>query len=329
MPQVIEWVQAGPDDIVFRYPVEEIQFGAQLAVHEFEAAVFLRDGKAYDVFPPGRHTLTTMNLALISRAFGLLYGKTPFKATVIFVATKQFAGKWGAKAQTTELAPLMVHGTFWFKITEPNLFVNEVVGGQGAYTTPQVDDFVRGFINERVIDQMSKYDLQTAFTRLDETSVTVKVNINDALRRLGSDLVDFKFEGIDTSDDFRDRLFWIKQRATPSDVLRMETAKDIGKSLGSSPGAGLGSGMVLIPQVMNAPMQSPMQSTMGSAQVAFVTCPKCQANVPQGSKFCPNCGTTIVLAPPSSASSSTSSCPNCGKPVAAGAKFCPECGQKL
>src|SRR6267143_1707617 len=87
-------------------------------------------------------------------------------------------------------------------------------------------------INEPVIDEMSKYDLQTAFTALDKASVTVKVNINDALKRIGTDLVDFKFEGIDTSDQFRDRLFWIKQKAATSDVLRMETAKDIGSSLG-------------------------------------------------------------------------------------------------
>ncbi len=330
MPQVIEWREAGPDDIVFRYPVEEIQWGAQLVVHEYEAAVFLRDGKAYDVFPPGRHALSTANLPLVSRAFGLLYGKTPFKSTVIFVATKQFEGKWGAKAQTTELAPLMVHGDFWFRIQDPNLFVNEVVGGQGAYTTPQVNDFVRGFINERVIDEMSKYDLQTAFTRLDETSVTVKVNINDALKRLGTDLVDFKFEGIDTSDEFRDRLFWIKQYARApgaGDVLRMKTAESIGKSLGSSSGAGLGAGMVLIPQVMNAPMQNPIQA-QAQPQVAFIACPKCQASVPQGSKFCPSCGAAIIIAPQQSPAQATS-CPNCGKPVSAGAKFCPECGQKI
>ena len=325
MPQVIEWPQSasGADAIVYRYPVEQITTGAQLIVHEFEAAVFLRDGKAYDVFGPGRHTLTTLNLPIIQKAYGLFFGgKDPFTAIVIYVSTKQFAGKWGAKAQTTELAPLMVHGTAWFRIKDPNLFVNEVVGGQGAYTTPQVDDFIRGFINERVIDVMSKYDLTTAFTQLDKASTDVKVNINDALSRLGTDLVDFKFEGIDTSDQFRDRLFWIKQHAATSDVLRMETAKDIGASLSTSGGAGLGSGMVLIPQVMNAQMQQPMmQQSMMQPQVAMVSCPKCGTQVQQGSKFCPNCGATMAPA--------TSPCPNCGKPVAAGAKFCPECGQKI
>ncbi|HZD12366.1 MAG TPA: SPFH domain-containing protein, partial [Candidatus Binatus sp.] len=146
MPQVIEWRGATENDIVFRYPVEAIQWGAQLVVHEYEVAAFLRDGKAYDVFPAGRHTLTTQNLPVLSKVFGLVFGKTPFTATVIYVATKQFDGKWGAKAQTTELAPLMVHGAFWFRIGDPNLFVNQVVGGQGAYTTAQVEEFLRGII---------------------------------------------------------------------------------------------------------------------------------------------------------------------------------------
>ena len=322
MPQVIEWRNAGPEDIVWRYPVEEIQTGAQLVVHEYEAAVFLRDGKAYDVFPPGRHTLTTLNLPLISRAYGIFFGgKNPFTAIVIYVSTKQFAGRWGAKGQTSELAPLMVHGTAWFRIKDPNLFVNEVVGGQGAYTTGQVDDYIRGFINERVIDEISKYDLQTAFTTLDKVSTTVKVNINDASQRLGIDLVDFKFEGIDTSDQFRDRLFWIKQKAATSDVLRMETAKDIGASLGASTGgAGFGSGMVLIPQVMNAQMQqAPMQQAQ--PQITMVACPKCGTSVQQGAKFCPNCGNNM--------SPAMIACSNCGAKVAAGTKFCPECGQKI
>jgi membrane protease subunit (stomatin/prohibitin family) len=65
MPQVIEWVGAKEGDVVWKYPVEDITFGAQLIVKEFEAAVFLRDGKAYDVFRAGRHTLTTQNLPLL------------------------------------------------------------------------------------------------------------------------------------------------------------------------------------------------------------------------------------------------------------------------
>ena len=93
MPQVIEWPSspANSEEIIYRYPNEDITWGAQLIVHEYENAVFFRDGKAYDVFGPGRHTLTTLNLPLLTSVLTHLAGfggEKPFKAMVIYIATK-------------------------------------------------------------------------------------------------------------------------------------------------------------------------------------------------------------------------------------------------
>jgi len=321
MAQVIEWKDPRPEDIVWKYPEEDITWGAQLIVHEYEAAVFFRDGKAYDVLGPGRHTLTTLNLPLLTKILSRIagYNETPFKASVIFISTRVFPGKYGTRAQTTELAPLQVYGAFWFKAENPQLFVMEVVGGQNAYTTSDVNDYLRGFLNEKVIDELSRYDLLTVFTKLDETSLTVKNAILDAFRRIGLDLVDLRFEGIDTTPEYRERLFWLKSgRAEPSEVLRMETVKEAAKELGKSPGAALGAGMVLIPQVMAPTGPAPVPAA------ALLICPGCSAHIPAASKFCPECGAKIA-AP----SATTKNCPNCGHSVLATAKFCPECGQKL
>ncbi|MEM4704088.1 MAG: SPFH domain-containing protein [Candidatus Bathyarchaeia archaeon] len=321
MPQVIEWKNPRQEDIVWRYPDEEITWGAQLIVHEYEVAVFFRDGKAYDIFNAGRHTLTTLNLPLLTGLLSRIAGfkEKPFKASVIFVSTKVFAGKYGTQAQTTELAPLKVYGSFWFKVENPQLFVNEVVGGQNAYSTEDVNNYLRGFLNEKIIDELSRYDLLTVFTRLDETSVLVKNAILDYFKRVGLDLTDLRFEGIDTTPEYRERLFWLRTgRATPEEVLRMETVKKAAEELGKSPGAGLGTGMVLIPQVMTptGPAQAPA--------AALVICPKCNAKIPATSKFCPECGTTIT--PPSEG---TVACPKCGKTIPSTSKFCPECGAKI
>ncbi|MBS7632061.1 SPFH domain-containing protein [Candidatus Bathyarchaeota archaeon] len=321
MPQVIEWKNPGQEDILWRYPEEEITWGAQLIVHEYEVAVFFRDGKALDVFKAGRHTLTTLNLPLITGLLSRIAGfkEKPFKAAVIFISTKVFAGKYGTQAQTTELAPLKVHGSFWFKIESPELFVNEIVGGQHAFTTEDVNNFLRGFLNEKVIDELSHYDLLTVFTRLDETSVVVKNTIMDYFRRLGLELTDLRFEGIDTTPEYRERLFWLRTgRAAPEEVLRMETVKKAAEELGKSSGAGLGTGMVLIPQIMTptGPAQAPA--------AALVICPKCSAKIPATSKFCSECGTPIT--PPSG---ETKTCPKCGKTVPTSSKFCPDCGISL
>jgi membrane protease subunit (stomatin/prohibitin family) len=328
MPQIIEWVSAGPNDIVWRYSIEDITWGAQLIVHEYEAAVFFRDGKAYDTFGPGRHTLTTLNLPLLTKILSRISGfqNTPFKANVIYISSKQFAGKFGSRAQTTELAPLMTFGSFWFKVEDPTLFVNEVVGGQNAYSTPDVDNFLRGFINEKMIDVLSKYDLRTVFTKLDDTSNEVKANLMDYFKRVGVQMVDLKFEGIDTTPEFRDRLFWLKSGGVaPEEVIRMETVKEAAKELGKSTGGGaaFGAGMVLVPPLFQT------QPGGAGVSVALIGCPNCQAHIPSTSRFCPNCGQNITStqAPPSNVP--VRKCPKCDAVVATGASFCQSCGTKL
>ena len=326
MPQVIEWTGAGSEDIVWRYPAEDITWGAQLIVHEYETAVFFRDGKAYDTFGPGRHTLTTLNLPLLTKAFSRVAGftETPFKAAVIFMSMKQFAGKFGNRAQTTELAPLMTFGSYWLKVESPELFVNEVVGGQNAYTTSSVNDFLRGFINERMIDDLSKYDLVTVFTKLDETSGQVKASLVEYFRRIGLQLVDLKFEGIDTTPEYRERLFWLKAgRMPPEEVLRMETVKEAAKELGKSSGAALGTGMVLVPPLFQT------SATPGAPAVALVICPSCSAQIPSTSKFCPNCGKSISAMPAQPSQVPSEKCKKCGEILPTGAKFCHNCGTQV
>jgi membrane protease subunit (stomatin/prohibitin family) len=323
MPQIIEWANARADDIVWKYPSEDLTWGAQLIVQEYQVAVFFRDGKAYDVFGPGRHTLTTLNLPLLTKILSALTGfggKNPFKAAVIYISTKQFAGKWGTRAQTTELAPLQVFGQFWFKVENAQLFVNEIVGGQSAYTTEDVNNFLRGFLNEKIIDELSHYDLITVFTRIDETSVIVKNSLIDYFKRVGIELADLRFEGIDTTPEYRERLFWLKTgRTAPEDVLKMETLKSAAASLGQGGGSGaLGAGMVLIPQIMTP------TGAQAAPAAALVICPNCSARVPATSKFCPECGKSLT--PPAA---QTISCPKCGKSIPANSKFCPECGQAI
>ncbi|MDR2708206.1 MAG: SPFH domain-containing protein [Nitrososphaerota archaeon] len=324
MPQVIEWTNSSSDAIVWRCPNDEITWGSQLVVQEFQMVMFFRDGKAYDVFGPGRHTLTTLNLPLLTGFLTRLAGfgsNKPFKATVIFISTKVFVGKWGTKAQTTELAPLQTYGQFWFKIENASLFVNEVIGGQNAYTTEQVNNFLRGYLNEKIINELSHYDLITVFMRLNETSIIVKNTLIDYFRRVGIELTDLKFEGIDTTPEYRERLFWLKTgQNTSSEVLRMETMKSAAESLGKGGGSGaLGAGMVMIPQIMNQQVQP-----QAAPVAALVICPKCSEKVDASSKFCSGCGTSLV--PPSEG---VITCSKCGKSISANSRFCPECGNKI
>ncbi len=291
MADAIEWTNAGPEEIVWRYPNNRIKWGSQLIVMENQAAIFYRDGKALDTFLAGRHKLTTSSMPGLVGALQKAIKGDVFEATCIFLARGQFQGKFGGRGQTSDLAPLMFHGNFWFRIKEPKIFTNEVVGNQDAFTTKKINDFLRSFMNERIIDEFAHYDLQAVFTRLDETSMKVKTQVRMNFERIGLELVDLKFEGIDTEEKYRERLFWMKTGGVAGQqVAGMETMRSAAESLGRSPGAGFGAGM----------------GFMGAMSGAVAGGNSAPAAAPAGAKFCPNCGTKID-----------------------GAKFCPNCGTKI
>jgi len=151
------------------------------------------------------------------------------------------------------------------------------------------------------------------YGKLDETSLLSKNVLFDAFSKIGLELIEVKFEGIDTTPEFRDRLYYIRTGVAATDVLRMETVQKSSESLGKGSGGGaIGAGAVILPQVLQP---------QGQAQ-PMVLCPKCGFQNPQNTKFCGNCGTS--LQPPSGVP-----CPKCGTVNAAGAKFCSNCGTPL
>ena len=66
----LEWFDQTGQEIVHRLPQEgsgEIKYGAQLTVRESQAAVFFYKGKAVGAFGPGRHTLKTANIPILTK----------------------------------------------------------------------------------------------------------------------------------------------------------------------------------------------------------------------------------------------------------------------
>src|SRR5690349_12929846 len=146
---VIQYQDPTGHTMVARWPASgtaAIQFGSQLIVEESQQAVFFRDGKALDVFNPGRHTLETQNLPLLTTLLSLPFGgKSAFQAAVAFVSMKTFLDlKWGTKEpviyRDAELAMvrLRAFGKFAVRVANPQVFVNTVVGSQNIYTTDGV-----------------------------------------------------------------------------------------------------------------------------------------------------------------------------------------------
>src|SRR5262245_23363399 len=78
--EIIEWTDDSRDTLSYRFPDDdkEIKRGAQLIVRESQAAQFVYLGQFGDRFGPGKHTLTTDNIPVLTTLQGWKYGfETP------------------------------------------------------------------------------------------------------------------------------------------------------------------------------------------------------------------------------------------------------------
>ncbi len=325
--EVVEWKNPRKEDIVYKYPDERLSWGATIIVKENQWAVFFRDGKAYDVFQAGRHVISTADVPLLGKIIKAVAGNV-FQANVIYVSKAQFDGKFGGQGQTQELAPLKFNGQYWFKVQDPQIFVNEICGNQSVFTSDAVNEYLRGYFNENLIDTLSGYTLRAVYGKLDETSLSAKVTLRKAFERIGLELVDLKFMKIDTDEKYRERLFFMQTGGVgAAGVLESETRKGMAESLGKSPGAALGAGMMMMGP---GGMAQPGFAGGGGGGVAMRSCQKCGSQSPATSKFCNNCGAAFPSEAPAEGGGAKvpKFCPECGAKTE-GAKFCPECGKKL
>lgn len=163
---IIEWLDESDDTMAWRFsrPNNEIKNGAQLIVRPGQMAMLVDQGHVADVFQPGRHELTTENMPLLSTLRGWKYGfRSPFKADVIFLSTKQFIGrKWGTAnpvmVRDAELGPvrLRAYGTYAVRVTDAKRFVQELLGGMSLYQTNEVTDQLRDVVIAQLSTALSK-----------------------------------------------------------------------------------------------------------------------------------------------------------------------------
>ncbi len=186
--EILQWLDDTNDSLVYRFPVynQEIKMNAQLTVRENQAALFINEGKAADLFGPGRYQLTTQNLPILTTLRGWKYGfQSPFKAEVYFFNTRLFTDlKWGTtnpvmmRDAEFGMIRLRAFGTYAMKIADPKAFFATIVGTQGLTTTDEITGQLRSTILSRLSDAIaeskiaaldiaSKYDELSAHAQAD------------------------------------------------------------------------------------------------------------------------------------------------------------------
>lgn len=339
--EVIEWFDETGLELVHRIPSAgsaEIKFGAQLVVRESQRAVFFSDGKAADVFGPGRHTLSSKNLPILTRILSLPWGGTsPFRCEVCFVNMKTFTEmRWGTKEPVAfrdaefGMVRLRAFGNYTFRVTDPLMLINSLAGTQGVYTIVQVEEFLRDVTVSRLNDLLGD-TLRTLLElpqTYDDLALAMKERLAADFGGYGLELAAFYINSVTPPPEVQkviDEKGSLNLLGSDMDrYLKFKAAQSMEKAAASGPdgeaaqgmgiGVGAGLGMMVPGMIMGA------AGTRAEEPASPLACPSCRRPMPAGSGFCSACGAQMTTA---------RRCSGCSREIPPDAAFCPACGLRL
>jgi len=269
--EIIQWEDDSRDTISFRYPDQdkEIKRGAQLIVRESQVAQFVYLGQFGDTFGPGKHTLTTDNIPILSTLKGWKYGlESPFKADVYFINTRLFTGnKWGTANPIMMRDPdfgivrVRAYGTFDFHVVNPQVFLREVAGTDDHFRLDEFADTMRSRIVSVFSDALasSKVPVLDAASRYQELGEALQPLINPAMTaKYGIEIPSFIVENVSVPPEVEqaiDKRSSMSAIGNLNDYVKFQMAEGLGKGEGggtASAAAQLGAGLALGQQMAAA-----------------------------------------------------------------------------
>ena len=202
---VIEY-EGNSDVLVYKYQRSDFSTMSQLIVRESQEAILYKDGRMLDAFLPGKYTLHTGNIPLLSKLVNLPFGgNSPFKCDVFFVnKTIAMDYKWGTKSQVRVMdlcyqimLDIGASGVMGIKVQDPYELMLKIVGTQSELRAESCLQFFRENISAKVKEYLGKVMQKPEMnfllleTYLSDFSEAVKLQLNELFRDIGVELYNF------------------------------------------------------------------------------------------------------------------------------------------
>ena len=266
---IIEWTDDSRDTLSYRFPDDdkEIKRGAQLIVRESQTAQFIYLGQFGDTFGPGKYSLTTDNIPILSDLKGWKYGfESPFKADVYYVVTRLFTGnKWGTanpvmmRDADFGIVRLRAYGTYDFRVVDVKKFLKEVAGTDDHFRLDEFNDTMRSRLVSVFTDALasSKIPALDVASRYAELGQALLPLINPAIgEKYGLEMTTFIVENVSVPPEVEqaiDKRSSMAAVGNLNDYVKFQMGQGLAQGGGGIGGAGaeLAMGMAMAQQMMN------------------------------------------------------------------------------
>lgn len=214
------------DTVIWKYEKEDFNIGSQLIVHESQEAIFFLNGQALDVFGPGKYTLKTENLPILSKFINIpTGGVSQFHCEVYFVnMVEHLAIKWGTNSKIQYMEPsynfpiyIGANGEMAISMNNSKKLLVKLVGTEKNLRKDRLVSYFKSFLMIRLKPYLSKYIRENKINifEIDEKLEIISNGVKDSL------IEDFDEYGISLKQ------FFITSIVKPDGDEQYEKFKDL------------------------------------------------------------------------------------------------------